>query len=286
MPHASQYSFIGALRLFSLAVALISCGLGIRLGWDATEPQWLLAILLLSGGVLAQIGMNLVNDVEDLSQADTGALSISIQNRIHRNKYLGWAAFGGSALIGIYLISLRGWPLFTILLLSALLALNYNAGPINFKHRGLAIIQVFVLMGPTMVEACYFVISGDFSLRVIWLSLPISLLISLLLLSNEIRDYEPDLQASIGTLTTRIGLRNAQHLYWTLIIGTLVLVALYAGIGWISHIYYLIPALIMLIFMRKHLYAEQRSRLTPLSGQFFLVFGIAYLLMVTPLSTP
>lgn len=285
MPHASQYSFIGALRIFSLAVALISCSLGIVLGWDSNHPQPLLALLLLLGGLLAQMGMNLVNDVEDLGQHASGTFSGHTRNRIHFNKRIGWFAFAISALIGAYLISLRGWPLFTILLLSAFLALNYNAGPINFKHRGIAIIQVFILMGPTMVEACYFVMTGHFSWQVLWLSLPVSLLISLLLLSNEIRDFEYDIEANIGTFSTRIGLHKAQNTYWLLILIALLLIPVYAYIGWLSNTFFILPAIIMLPSLKRHLYADERHRLTPLSGQFFLVFGIAYLLMVTPMAT-
>lgn len=280
MPHVSQYSFWGALRLFSLAVALISCSLGILLGWSASDPKPGLAILLLIGGILSQAGMNLINDIEDLGQMSAKSISADTKHRIHRNQRLGWIAFGLAAIIGVYLITLRGWPLLFIFILSALLALNYNSGPLNFKHRGIAIVQVFALMGVIMVESSYFVMTGHFSWQAIWLSLPVSLLISLLLLSNEIRDYESDVRDRVGTLTSRIGLSRAQTLYWILIACAILLVILYVYLGWVSNPAYLLPALCMLPFLKHHLYASNRNRLTPLSGQFFLVFGVAYLLML------
>lgn len=280
MPHVSQYSFWGALRLFSLAVALISCSLGILLGWSTSNPQPALATLLLLGGILSQVGMNLINDVEDLGQTSAESISKDTKSRIHFNKRLGWIAFGLAAIIGAYLIMLRGWPLLIIFILSSLLALNYNCGPLNFKHRGIAIVQVFVLMGVIMVESSYFVMTGHFSLQVMWLSLPVSLLISLLLLSNEIRDYEADVRDRIGTLTSRIGLSRAQNLYWFLITCAILLVILYVYLGWAAMPIYMLPALSMLPFLKRHLYAVNRSRLTPLSGQFFLLFGAAYLLML------
>ncbi len=283
MPARSQYNFWGALRVFSLAVALVSCGLGIRLGWDMANPQYALAVLLLLGGVLAQAGMNLINDTEDLSSAYANRLSEAAKKRIARNQKLGWIAFALAAAIGMYLVSLRGWPLFGIFLVSALLALSYNAGPLNFKHNGIAIVQVFLLMGLIMVEASYFTMTAQFSSKVLWLSLPVSLLISLLLLSNEIRDYEHDLNDQSHTLSVRIGLPAAQKLYWGIVITALILTTLYAYTGWLnaSRLIWLAPALLMLPVLKKHLYVADRHRLTPLSGRFFLVFGVAYLYMVS-----
>lgn len=281
MPERSQYNFWGALRVFSLAVALISCGLGIRLGWDSQNPQYLLAGLLLLGGILAQAGMNLINDTEDLTTDYAHQLPKEARERIARNQRFGWIVFGLAAFIGLYLVSLRGWPLFGIFLISALLALSYNAGPLNFKHNGIAILQVFLLMGLTMVEASFFTMTGQLSSQVIWLSLPISLLISLLLLSNEIRDYESDLKDQTRTLSVRIGLPAARWLYWGLIATALTLTTLYAYLGWINphRLAWLIPAMLMLPALKNSLYASKRQKLTPLSGRFFLIFGVAYLIM-------
>lgn len=282
MPEHTQYNFRDALRAFSLAVALISCGLGIRLGWNYDDPQIILAVLILLGGTLAQTGMNLINDTEDLASNNARKIPKEARKRIVRNQKFGWISFGLAMLISLYLINLRGWPLFGIILVSALLALNYNAGPLNFKHNGIAIIQVFLLMGVTMVEASYFTMTGQFSGRILWLSLPISLLISLLLLSNEIRDYESDLHKHTRTLSVRIGLPAARWLYWGMIAATFILTAVYASAGWInaSRLGWVVPSLLLLPLLKKHLYDTDSKHLTPLSGRFFLVFGAAYLYIV------
>jgi hypothetical protein len=59
--------------------------------------------------------------------------------------------------------------------------------------------------------------------------------------------------------------------------------AAYAYSGWITsgELIWLIPAMLMLPILKKYLYAEDRSQLTPLSGRFFLVFGAAYQYMVS-----
>lgn len=281
MPERSQYSFLGALRLFSLAVALISVGLGIRLGWDISDPQYGLVSLLLLGGILSQAGMNLVNDAEDLQQENSDTIAAASRTRILWHQRLGWVAFGLAALIGCVLVSIRGWPLAGILLISALLALNYNSGPLNFKHNGIAIFQVFLLMGLLMVEASYFVMSGHFSMRVLWLSLPVSLLISLLLLSNEIRDYQHDLGHGTRTFSVRVGLPAARRVYWALIAAAYALTLIFVLAGWLraSYLPWMLPSLAFLPLLYRHLYSAERLLLTPLSGRYFLLFGLAYLLL-------
>ncbi|KAG1654020.1 putative sodium-dependent transporter YocS [Nymphon striatum] len=68
------------------------------------------------------------------------------------------------------------------------------------------------------VLGAYLAMSGHFSAQVLLHSIPISILISLLLLSNELRDWESDKSKDVGTLTVRIGYQNAVRLYWFLIV--------------------------------------------------------------------
>ena len=220
-----------------------------------------------------------MNDTEDLHQPRTLPLGDTAREKIQRNQRIGWLAFGLAALIGLYLVSIRGWPLLLTIIISGVLALNYHAGPLNFKRNGIAIVQVFLLMGLIMIQASYYTMSGEFSWRVLWLSLPVSLLISLLLLSNEIRDYDSDRQDLTRTFSVRIGLSAARKLYWGLIAGALILTLLFAAVGWLQaeRLAWLLPALMFLPLLYRHLYAADRARLTPLSGRFFMVFGMAYL---------
>jgi 1,4-dihydroxy-2-naphthoate octaprenyltransferase len=56
-------------------------------------------------------------------------------------------------------------------------------------------------------------------------SLPVSALVSLILLANELRDFEPDGRHGIRTLTVRIGYRSSSVLY------LLLLASAYLGAG-------------------------------------------------------
>jgi 1,4-dihydroxy-2-naphthoate octaprenyltransferase len=263
-------------------VAVISCGLGILLAWHDGFTDALIALWVMLGGLLAQAGINLINDLEDLpiltKNVPESATAVTM---IRRNRDIGILCLVLAALIALYLVSLRGWPLFVIVLLSALTALSYNMGPLNFKHRGLGVVQVFLVMGVVMVQGAYLAMSGHFSGHVLLLSLPVSLLISLLLLSNELRDFGEDTLLGVQTLTVRIGYQNSVRLYWLLIITAYLLVIVLSDSSQALHLLWLLLPLPLLIPIKRHLQASERSCLTPLTGRFFFLFGVAYLMVLS-----
>jgi len=274
-----QYSFLKALRPFSLAVAIVSCSLGILIAWNDSFQSAHLAFLILIGGVLAQAGINLINDIEDLPLIPSShAKHTVIKNMINRNTKAGIFCFLIASLIGLYLVSIQGWPLFFMILISGLASLSYNIGPFSFKHRGLAMIQVFLLMGIFMVQGSYLAMSGQFSSAALLHSIPISLLISLLLLSNELRDWETDNSKGVKTLTVRIGYKNSVSLYWILAFASYLLALGFFFFGHLHSILWLVIPLPLLIPISRYLNAEQRTQLTPMTGRFFFLFGIGYIL--------
>jgi len=275
-----QYHWIKALRPFSLSVALISCGLGILLAWHDGFTTASIALWVMLGGVLAQAGINLINDIEDLPALTKDASESAAAAMIRRNRNAGILCLTVAALVALYLVSLRGWPLFVIVFLSTLAALSYNMGPLNFKHRGLGVVQVFLVMGVVMVQGAYLAMSGQFSSSALLLSLPVSLLISLLLLSNELRDLDEDTQLGTRTLTVRIGYRNSVQLYWLLIATAYLLAVLLSDSSQVQLLWLLLP-LPLLVPIKRLLEASDRSRLTPLTGRFFLLFGAAYLMVLS-----
>ncbi len=278
MKTPERYRLVVALRPFSLVVAVVSCALGIALAWRDGCFDAVLAFWVMIGGVLAQAGINLINDVEDLSAVGPTPVEARLVAMIRRNQWAGIACFVAASLVAAYLISLRGWPLFWLVLFSGITALSYNLGPFSLKHRGLALLQVFLLMGVVMVQGAYLAMSGRFSQNVFWHSLPVSLLVSLLLLSNELRDWEEDRDHAVGTLTVRIGYRNAVRLYWSLIALAYALSLALAWLGQLQQWFWLLLPLPLLVPIQRYLRARERRPLTPLTGRFFFLFGLGYLL--------
>lgn len=278
-----QYKFLKALRPFSLVVAVISCGLGILIAWNHGFQNSFMAFWIMLGGILAQAGINLINDIEDLPLIPQDHANHNvIKNLINNNTKIGILCFILASFIGLYLVSIQGWSLFILILASGLASLSYNIGPFNFKHRGLAMLQVFLLMGVLMVQGAYLAMSGMFSSIVLLHSIPISLLVSLLLLSNELRDWETDKNKNIKTLTVRIGYQNAVYLYWFLVVLSYVLAITFLffseHLQQTKHLLWLLLPLPLLLPINKYLNATKRTQLTPMTGRFFFLFGISYML--------
>ena len=133
--------------------------------------------------------------------------------QIKKNAYIGCVCFALCFVIALYLISATGWPLLVVCLVGIAGALGYTLEPINYKRRGLGVVLVFWLMGVLMISGGAYAASGSWSWQIAMLSIPVSLYTSLLLLSNEIRDYYSDLDQGIFTLTTRLGLASSKRLF-------------------------------------------------------------------------
>ena len=279
MKPLEHYRFGHALRPFSLVVGLIGASLG---GWIALQEglgSYSLLALIVIGAVLSQAGINLVNDLEDLGLF-AGKLPEKARKAIRVNAAAGFVCFAVALMIGVLFVVREGLPLLWLVLFNALLALNYNLGPINFKRRGLALLQVFVQMGVMLVLGAYMAMGGDPAWKVVWLSLPVSVLVSLLLLSNELRDYRKDAQNGLNTLSVRVGYARAVRLFWAMTgLAFAIAVVLFAS-GMLAHIIWLLLPLLLLPPFVGLLHAKERARLTPLTGRFFMVFGLAYLACV------
>lgn len=274
-----KYQFWRAVRPFSFTVALCTCLTGIAAAWAAGFVDSERAILVLVGGVLLQAGVNLINDYADLTQlrSDNGTGYLAMQ-LIRRNFQAGLSCFALAAVLALYLIAQVGLPLLWLCLVGLAGALSYTLDPVNYKNRGLGVVLVFWLMGVLMISGTYLVIAGSFSLAVVWQSVPLSLLVSLLLLSNELRDYEADQRDGIGTLSGRIGYRRACQLYVVLLLAAYASAALLWHYGLLPQCWPLLLTLPALVSPLKLLRAEAQPRvkLTPHTGRLLTLFGLVY----------
>ena len=279
----SKYSFWHALRPFSFTVALVICLTGITSAAVSTSYNLLSAILVLAGGLLLQAGVNLINDYADrqqLRQESDSTAHLMALNRVEQNFRVGMICFLLASVIAFYLVSQVGIGLLWLALIGLIGALGYTLEPINYKRRGLGVLLVFWFMGVLMVTGSYFAVSGELTAQVLWQSLPVSLLTALLLLSNELRDYEADQRDGINTLSVRIGFAPAVKLYMAMILLTYLSAMLLWANGGLQSLWPLLPSLLCLPAPYRLLQVEagQRKPLTPLTGRLFLIFGLGYCL--------
>lgn len=274
-----KYRLGSALRPFSFSVALVVCLTGILLAFRDNHGDLVLTAVVLYAGLLLQAGVNLINDYADLTPQFRQTYPQSSQ-LILRNFRLGLGCFFLASIGGIYLISQSGLPLLLLAILGLAGALGYTLEPINYKRRGLAVFLVFWLMGVFMVAGSYYALSQTLTWDVILVSLPVSLFTALLLLSNEIRDFEVDRDAGIGTLSVRIGLAAAMKLYQFLIVAILACSLGLFFTGLLPGVYWLLLALPVIWLPQRYLHCAvtERVPLTPATGRAFLAFGLTFCL--------
>ena len=271
--------FLKALRPFSLIVAIATCGLGVSLALVEGSQNFMLASVVIFNGVLLQIAVNLINDHRDLLEDH---FSSEQRQAIQRNTRIGYIVMIIAIAIGLYLVSLRGWPLLLLGMVGVFGAWGYTGGQINYKSRGLGILMVFFLMGVLLIGGSYYVVAGIYHIDIFWLSLPFSLLSSLLLLSNELRDYEEDLARGIKTLCVRSGYKIGVKLYYTLLALTYFITALLYTADKLNDPFLILVTLFALWQPIKTLNAPRpkRQRLPPLTGRFYFIFSSMYLLSI------
>jgi 1,4-dihydroxy-2-naphthoate octaprenyltransferase len=274
-----------ALRMPSLVIAGFSCALGVVLAYHDGRGDVLNAVAVILAGFALQAGVNLVNDFFEFRQNRVddkiSRLGFSHDDRQFLEVLIflvGLAFFGFTGLVGLFLTWRSGWPVLLFGLVGWIGGFFYTGEPLNYKRRGLAVTLVFFLMGVIMISGAYFAVAGSFSWMSVLASVPVSFLISLILLANELRDFESDVKHGIQTLSVRIGYRRAVIVYCCLLACAYASPAVLFLLGAFPHlrfIYLAVPAAIPpFLFMRRP--PEKRTGIIPVVMLHHLVYGFLY----------
>jgi 1,4-dihydroxy-2-naphthoate octaprenyltransferase len=182
-------------------------------------------------------------------------------------------------LCGAYIALYRGPTVLAIGAVGVLVALLYTAGSRNIKSLGLGELAVFLVYGPLMTVAAYFVQTGLFSWASLAASLPVGIVMALILLSNNIRDIKADAGARVRTLAVRIGAGQAKTLFYILTAIAYALAAIFSILGAMP-----ITSLIVLASVPYAFYMARKAvaakaipnNSAELVSRFALIFGILF----------
>ncbi len=205
----------------SIAPVIVGTGLAIQAG--VFRP--LAALAALVAALLIQIGSNFANDLGDFRRgADrhgrVGPTRVTTAGLLTpRQVEAGMVVvFGLAALCGIYLITLGGWPILLVGLLSIAAAMAYTIGPAPFGYYGLGDLGTFVFFGLIAVVGTYYVQAHAVT-PAAWLGgVAMGCLITNILVVNNIRDADTDRAAGKRTLAVLLGRRGARIEYLLLLV--------------------------------------------------------------------
>ncbi len=180
----------------------------------------------LLAALLIQIGTNLANDYFDHQKgADTaerlGPTRVTQSGLVPpptvRNAML--LCFGLAALLGAYLIYLGGWPILLIGLFSIASGILYTGGPFPLGYNGLGDLFTFIFFGPVAVVGTDFLHTAAIRPIALLASLPVAMLVTAIIVVNNLRDAPTDRKAGKHTLAVIFGERFARVEYALLVIG-------------------------------------------------------------------
>ncbi len=209
-----------AIRPRTLPAAASGVAMGSALAWYDGSFQLLPAFAALMVALLLQITSNVANDVFDFERgADTperlGPIRVTQAGMLTPTQIkLGLGIIIGLAMIfGLYLASLRGWTVILLGVAAILSAVAYTGGPYPLGYHGLGDIFVFIFFGLAAVAGTYFVQTGSVSIAAWWMAVPIGLIVTAILVVNNLRDLENDRKAGKNTLAVRFGAGGAKTEY-------------------------------------------------------------------------
>lgn len=245
-----------------------------------------LILLVTAAGLFVQTGTNFINDYFECEYKNLHFKEGKKYNFLGKKRkgfdilifLLGMLSFLITALLGLYIISITTRKLILIGFLGIIGGYAYTGEPIVYKKRGLGTPLSFVLMGPLMVMGTHLAFSQQYSWRPIILGLPISLLIPVLMLSNELRDFNRDKSLGIKTLTVRIGFKKGKLLYLSLLSASYLLTIFFVILNLYPAAALLTLMTLPLAFKAYQQVAEAEKKGVPVTNQLHLTFGLIQLL--------
>ena len=208
---------------------------GSALAWQDGFFRLDASLACLFTALLLQIGSNLANDVFDFERGtDTperlGPVRVTQAGLLRPSQVkVGMAVvFTLAALFGLYLAWLGGWPIILIGIAAILSAIAYTGGPFPLAYYGLGDVFVFIFFGVASVAGTYYVQAGFVSTAAWWMAIPPGLIITAILVVNNLRDLENDRKVGKRTLAVILGERASMTQFLICVIVAYLVVPLSA----------------------------------------------------------
>jgi 1,4-dihydroxy-2-naphthoate octaprenyltransferase len=275
-----------AARPATLPASIVPVVVGTAAGFHDGSFMLLPFLGALLAAVLIQIGTNLANDLFDFEKGADTSQRLGPPRVTHsglaspRQVRLAMSlSFAAATSIGLYLITIGGWPILAIGVFSIAAGIAYTGGPWPLGYHGLGDLFVFVFFGLVAVIGSAYLQSGDFSLTALAAALPVGCTVTAILVVNNLRDIETDRRAGKGTLAVRIGAPLTRIQYTLLMVVPYVLVTGFVWRGtfpWSCWLPWLTLPLALFLVRTVLRGAEGHNLNTVLKGtaQLHLFFGI------------
>lgn len=204
------------LRPHTLTAAFVPVSIGSALALLDGHANILLFLAMLLASILIQAATNLFNEYYDYKRGLDTEESIGIGGGIVRDGIapktilnVALSFFAIAILLGVYICASSSWWIAAIGIVCMFTAYFYTGGPYPIAYSPFGEIVSGFFMGVVIILISYFIQTDSISLESFLISIPISILIGAIMLSNNIRDLDGDKESGRRTLAILLGRENA-----------------------------------------------------------------------------
>jgi 1,4-dihydroxy-2-naphthoate octaprenyltransferase len=178
-----------------------------------------------------QVGTNYANDYSDgirgTDAVRVGPIRLVASGLASPSavKRAAFASFAVGALAGLALAAAAGWGLIAVGAAAFLAGWFYTGGPRPYGYAGFGEVFVFVFFGLVATVGTAYVQLEDITGLAVAAAIPVGLIATALLVTNNLRDIPTDREAGKRTLAVRLGDRATRLLYMAMIVGVFVAIA-------------------------------------------------------------
>ncbi|MET4027294.1 1,4-dihydroxy-2-naphthoate octaprenyltransferase [Marinobacter sp. MBR-99] len=225
---------VRAARPNFLLLAPVCVGLGLAVAWQQGQtPALIDTVLVFVGALLAHAAVNLLNEYDDFRSGldlitqrtpfsgGSGALS-EIPSAARGVLWAGLGTLGMVVAIGVYFLWLRGLPMFILGAAGVVLVLTYTRW--ITRSPLLCLLAPGIGFGPVMVLGTLVALDARLDAAALVCAAVTLLLVSELLLINQIPDADADRQVGRRHLVITLGPEIASKVVASLLIGSYVLI--------------------------------------------------------------
>ena len=211
-----------ATLLAAIAPVLVGSGLAAESGvfrWDAFAAT-------LGAALLLNIAANFANDASDAKRGTDTEARIGPPRAVATGLLTAKQVWAGTAVVlvaaaglGIYLAWISSWVIIAIGAASIVAMLGYTGGPWPYGYRALGELFVFTFFGLIATVGSRYVHDTSAPREAWLLAVPVGLLVTAILVANNVRDIDTDGAVGKRTLAVVVGRRATRVLFATLIVG-------------------------------------------------------------------
>ncbi len=203
-------------RPHTLTAAFVPVLLGTVLALQYTDVRISLFLAMLAASLLIQAATNMFNEYYDYKRGLDTEQSVGIGGAIVRNGVkpstvmtIAFSFYGIALLLGLYIVVNSTWWLAVIGLICMAAGYFYTGGPMPIAYTPLGEIVAGLFMGLIIILISFYIQTGNISTESILISVPVSILVGLILMANNIRDLDGDKENGRKTVAILLGKKGA-----------------------------------------------------------------------------